>query len=213
VAVSRHGWFPIRCALRFAKLTISNIPNSLHHPPLSIVEPNPVNYANLIINRPHELACVHAAVCAKRQMVHFIQGRRKAVGGIWEFADDDFKQTWWRRGRIVSNTSIECVPFLDLVRENVVASSNDLLTPTTSKYFFDFFSLDIEGGEIELLSTLDFTSIEFGVILVEASRMLHRNLAILSLLEQNGYRYEMNHARSLWFVHNDFFSIYRGILF
>jgi Methyltransferase FkbM domain len=188
------------------------------------VEPNPSNYAKLIINRPHELARVHAAVCAKRQVVHFIQAKNAAVGGIWEFADDNFKRTWWHRpGQIASNTSIECVPFLELVRENVnvvAGSANNLppqptttTTTTTSKYYFDFFSLDIEGGEIEVLSTLDFTSIEFGVILVEASLMLHRNLAVISLLEQNGYRYEMNQARSLWFVHNDFYSIYRGILF
>jgi hypothetical protein len=181
------------------------------------VEPNPSNYAKLIINRPHELARIHAAVCAKRQVVHFIQASHGAVGGIWEFADDNFKLTWWHRpGQVVSNTSIECVPFLELVQENVdvVAVSNTLQpAPTSRKYYFDFFSLDIEGGEIEVLSTFDFSSIEFGVILVEASSMSHRNLAIISLLEQNGYRYEMNHARSLWFVHNDFYSIYRGILF
>jgi hypothetical protein len=177
------------------------------------VEPNPSNYAKMIINRPHELARIHAAVCAKRQVVHFIEASHAAVGGIWEFADDNFKRTWWHRpGQIKSNTSIECVSFLELVQENVdvVAGSN---ASKTSKYYFDFFSLDIEGGEIEVLSTFDFTSIEFGVILVEASFMLHRNLAVISLLEQNGYRYEMNQARSLWFVHNDFYSIYRGILF
>ena len=35
-------------------------------------------------------------------------------------------------------------------------------------YYFDFFSLDVEGGELAVLQTIVFKKVFFGVIVIEA---------------------------------------------
>jgi Methyltransferase FkbM domain len=158
----------------------------------------------MIVNRPNELAAVHAAVCQERQSVHFVQPKRGYSAGIWEFADTDFRAKWWREGRILSNETIDCIPLMDILTEHTTT----LDFQYKNKYFFDFFSLDIEGGELSLLSGVDFTSMVFGVIFLEVNADPNRNRDIQTLLEANGYTFVMEKARSLWFVHQDFDLIY-----
>jgi hypothetical protein len=57
------------------------------------VELGPSNFKKLLVNRPNELALVHAGVCEEKRTLHYVE--RGVVGGIWEFAAPGFKKQWW----------------------------------------------------------------------------------------------------------------------
>lgn len=101
-----------------------------------LVELLPDKYQDLVQNRPNELAIVNAAVCDKHQTVHYYHNARLPhVSGAWEFAADSFRQQWWKSVTIRQTTPIECSPLWDLLQKHV-----------PDQHFFDFFSVDIEGG-------------------------------------------------------------------
>jgi hypothetical protein len=116
---------------------------------------------------------------------------------------------WWRKERIQSNQTIECIPLTDLLFEHVPSQPYN-----NQRLYFDIFSLDVEGAEISVLSTLDFSKVAYGAVVIEASDCDEvRNIAIQSILTSNGYQYLYEQKRSLWFVHKHFYEIYKNILY
>jgi hypothetical protein len=105
-----------------------------------LVEISPRNFAKLEKNRPNELALVHAGVCAKEGMVHFMEMANGAVSGVWEFAMPSFRDQWWKGKTIADATPIRCVPLRTILADQGPA------------FFADFFSLDVEGAELQALS-------------------------------------------------------------
>lgn len=169
-----------------------------------LIEASPSSYKGLVVNRPHELATVNKAVCDKPRQVHFIEKlEAPELGGIWEFADEAFRNTWWSGTTVEAGIAIECVPLTDILTQHV-----------GEHFFFDFFSLDIEGGEFSVLKTLDFQKFSFGIIFVESSYHAGtvnemRNQATKSRLESHGYQFLMEFGRSYWFANKDFDKIYQ----
>jgi FkbM family methyltransferase len=167
-----------------------------------LVEASPRNYKKMVQNRPNEIANVHAAVCEKRMDLHWVEVDRPTVGGILEFAAESFKDRWWSDADIQNAEKIQCIPLKDLLDEQV-----------GKHFFFDFFSLDIEGAEYEALASLDFNSVAFGVILVEALGYNEKkNLAVRTFLESNGYIFLGLTNRSYWFVNGGFANVYKDLL-
>jgi FkbM family methyltransferase len=169
-----------------------------------LVEANPINYASLIKNRQHELVTpVNAAVCDKEQEVHWVS--KAAVGGIVEFAAEKFKKAWWNETLIKNADVIKCLPLNQIVRDANLA--------TDGHAFFDFFSLDVEGGEYDVLKAIDFDILAFGVIFYEADESNPlKNVAIRMFLESKGYPFVVNYERSNWHVNINFASIYENIV-
>lgn len=66
-------------------------------------------------------------------------------------------------------------------------SLNDLLIKYNAPFHINYLSLDTEGSEFEILSSLDFAKYTFDVITCEHNHSLNRN-KIYSLLIKNGYR-------------------------
>lgn len=190
-----------------------------------LVELNPRHFKKLRVNRPDDVT-VNAAVCARERVVHWVAGHGKGsateVDGIWELAPPSFRQKWW--SHVVDlkrdTTPIECMPLqkvLDRHYSKLVTQQNQTHTSLSSSQatatptiFFDLFSLDIEGAELEALESLDFSRTAFGVILVEADEHFPaKNRAVQSLLQKHGYHYLYDLKRSSWFVHSDWDNIYR----
>jgi FkbM family methyltransferase len=101
-----------------------------------LVEISPKNFARLQKNRPNELALVHAGVCKEEGTVHFMD-MASAVSGVWEFAPPPFRNYWWKGKTLEDTTPIRCVPLRAILAEQ---------GPT---FFADFFSLDVEGAELQ----------------------------------------------------------------
>jgi FkbM family methyltransferase len=66
-------------------------------------------------------------------------------------------------------------------------SLTDLLVSCQAPNYIDFLSVDTEGSEFEVLSSLDWKSFQFGLICVERNWSENRQ-KIWSLLENQGYR-------------------------
>ena len=165
-----------------------------------LVELGPINFVALEKNRPNEIVNVHAAVCGERKLLHYVESG--AVGGVWEFATPSFREMWWKDIKLEDTPTVECMPLKDLLEEN---ASN-----TT---YFDFFSLDIEGAELDALLSLDYSKVGFGVIFVEADdHNKRKTYALRTFLEQKGYIFLWSRDRSDWFINKNFHSIYEDLI-
>lgn len=64
----------------------------------------------------------------------------------------------------------------------------DILDEHGAPRFIEYLNLDIEGGELEVLSSFPFDRYQFGCISVEHNYRMERKSKIRSLLESHGYR-------------------------
>ena len=164
------------------------------------------NYEKLVVNRPDEIATIHAGVCDHPQKIHFVHGKTTATGGIYEFVSPSFRKKWWGNISLDDDSrvvAIDCNTLDNLLIKNV---------PEVN--FFDFFSLDVEGSELAVLKSIDFDRVGFGIILVEADGHNQlKNLASRALLESNGYFFLQESKRSHWFVNRDFHTFYKDLVY
>ena len=167
-----------------------------------LVEGSPHLAEKLKHNRPDELLTLNSAVCSKSQTVHFVQKfGTSAVGGIYEFASPEFRNTQWKGIKRKNIIEIPCHPLGKILKDHV-----------PEHIFFDFWSLDVEGAEFEVLSSINFTEVAFGVILIEIGQAQPRKtMSIRTFLSQQGYMHLENLNRSAWFVNNDFANIYSHV--
>jgi hypothetical protein len=78
---------------------------------------------------------------------------------------------------------------------------------------FDFLSLDVEGAELSVLESINYDRVQFGIVLVEADENNQmKNFAMRKFLESKGYTFLFDYARSYWFVNDNFYEIYKGLV-
>ncbi|CAB9520085.1 expressed unknown protein [Seminavis robusta] len=173
-----------------------------------LLEASPRNYEKLVKNRPNELALVHAGVCAQASDLHWVEGIWTATGGFLEFATEFHKEKLFSKKQLEQAQVVRCRPLRDTIKEKL-----------GENVYFDFYSLDIEGAEYAALESLDFDTVSFGMILVEANGQNPiKDMAVKTLLESKGYRYmptnqENTKFGSLWFVNKDWHNIYKDLMY
>jgi len=155
------------------------------------IEANPRLFAQLKKNRPG-CKCIRAGLGAKDGVLDFVLA--KAYGG---FKNTNYNPRITRRRK---NTILR-------IR---VQRLSDLLN-SLGVHIIDFFSLDVEGGELEVLKGVDFKSTKFNVIVAESFTRTHtekrKSTLVRCLLESNGYIFVGEIARDYVFVHSDYMSI------
>jgi hypothetical protein len=159
-----------------------------------LIEGSPISYSKLVDNRPGDIN-IHAAICGKRSVVHFVDEQivfGSAVSGIYEFMSPEFRAKWHGSSKLEDMQEIVCVPLTELVAFYNVRH-------------IDFFSLDVEGGELGVLQALDFDCVTFNVIVVEADGSNpQKDSGVRELLASKGYKF---HSRTgddaSWKVGND----------
>jgi hypothetical protein len=179
-----------------------------------LIELTKKSYDRLVINRKNEFATVNAVVCKQAQMIHLVESTGAAVSGIWEFASESFRKTWWPEIKSPDKLpKIQCRPLQDIL-DGIVSKGTSPTTTSTSRsssaqIYFDFFSLDVEGAELDVLESIDWNRTAFGIVFLEAdgSNQQKEN-SILSLMKRNGYQFLYNRQRSLWFAHKEYSKIY-----
>lgn len=162
----------------------------------TLVEASPTNFKKLKANRPKD-ALFHNAICNSTGVVHMVD--RGPVGGIYEFMPEGFRQRFHSKLDIAGLPKVICKPL------------SSILEPHR---FIDFFSLDVEGGELEVLKTIDFTRIDFGVLFFESD--VHnpiKNQVTKSFLQSQGYIFLQESQRSAWFMNRNFHKFYQHILY
>lgn len=170
-----------------------------------MIELRDENYQKLVVNRPNEIAAIHAGVCNSKQTLHEVANSNGAVGGIYEFAAPSFRAQWWR-GVTIDSPNVKEVECDSL--------DNLLLTYAPQATLFEFMSLDVEGAEMSVLESIDFNRVAFGIMLIEADEHnLLKNLSMTKFLETQGYSFMFEYERSYWFVNNNFYQIYKDLVY
>ena len=98
-----------------------------------LVEASPTNYAEMIKNRPNEIANVNAGICGEEKDLHWVNSEgpeEGAVNGFLEFAAETFQQQWWTKKDIDNAKVIKCRTLKNVLKETV-----------GDHFHFDFFSL------------------------------------------------------------------------
>lgn len=178
-----------------------------------LVELTKKSFQKLQKNRKNELALVNAGICKEAQMIHLVDTGFGAVSGIWEFASESFREKWWSSIKSPDELpTIECRPLQDILDE-VVASDAGTNTDHTATFFFDFFSLDVEGAELAVLESIDWNRTEFGMLFLEADGSnAQKEFDTIALMNRHGYRFLYKRQRSFWFVHKNYAEIYQHLM-
>jgi FkbM family methyltransferase len=159
-----------------------------------LIEASPANYGKLQQQRKTQIV-INAAVCDEVRTVHYMESGDTAVRGIVEFMAPSFVSQWhtsYRPEQIDQFPSIPCVPL-------------DLLLGLYGFRHINFFSLDVEGAELQVLRALDFSAISFDVLVVEADEHNKtKNIAVVDLLDRAGYKFHEHFLRNDWFVRRGF---------
>lgn len=114
-----------------------------------LIEPVRDSFLKLVKNRPN-CFCFNKAIHSTLNQVEFLQGDVNAVGCIESVASEQFKNKWHTRSKLVT------VPAVRL----------ETLLHTCKFEFIDFWSLDVEGSELEVLESMDW-NIPVGLLCVE----------------------------------------------
>lgn len=159
-----------------------------------LIEASPVLYAKLVDNRPNDIL-LNVAACKSHQMVHFIDAPWAATGGILEFMSESFKKQWHSHlgaDELENLPMIPCMPLRSILGKFGV-------------HHIDLWSLDVEGAELQVLETFDFSTVMVDVIVIEADgHDAAKDEAVIDLLKSKGYIYHGHVARNDWFVHESF---------
>jgi len=151
-----------------------------------MIEPDPRQYTALVKNRPNVLA-VNAAVC-NDTTTKFSFARGGAVGGLDDNFANSFKSRWKTDRK--AHIDVYCMR-LDQVLQ--------LAEPRS--FCIDFFSLDVEGSELEVIKSVDLQRYRFKVIVVEEDgHNPSKNRAVSNILYENQYeKVTVPDSRNGWY--------------
>ncbi len=138
-----------------------------------LAEPNPAYHALLRQNRTAAIS--PKAIYSCKGMVQFVcVEEAPEISGIVEHAYDDFfAETRKREPNILS---VEAITLEDLLQEHGAPRQ------------IDYLSIDTEGSELEILSSLKFDAHDISLISVEHNWHASREQATEHLLRKHGFR-------------------------
>jgi FkbM family methyltransferase len=142
-----------------------------------LIEPQPINYAHLIENRPN-CECYNCIVSNRdEQFLEFVGNNSQAH--IKNESDNIRK---YRRNLYYINNR----------------KMRDILKQTKYKYI-DIMSIDVEGNELELLKSIDFSFPIFYIFIEAASDQQEKNMVFGNYLKENGFTYkERQRGNEVW---------------
>lgn len=155
-----------------------------------LVEPGVENYKKCVANRPNSIVENYALVSSeyKENTIkgnfgsHHFNGLMNSVDVIPEYFDDEMKanaedfKTKFKTNSVETN----CCTLQSLLEKHNIQK-------------VDFFSLDTEGYELEILNGLDFSRVRPKYILIETTVSTHYTNMVNEFMLQSGY----NHAERL----------------
>eukprot|EP00581_Thalassiosira_minuscula_P004499 CAMPEP_0183741224 /NCGR_PEP_ID=MMETSP0737-20130205/61559_1 /TAXON_ID=385413 /ORGANISM="Thalassiosira miniscula, Strain CCMP1093" /LENGTH=230 /DNA_ID=CAMNT_0025976487 /DNA_START=83 /DNA_END=772 /DNA_ORIENTATION=+ len=115
------------------------------------IELDPENYQQLAYNRKDDIANIHAAVCSESHEVHYAVGGDPASRGIWEYASDAHRERWWKNMTLYHTIPMKCTSLQSIF--------DQFQSTGTGKLFFDLATIDLEGGELSALLSIDFDKV------------------------------------------------------
>lgn len=166
------------------------------------VEGSPDNYARLVVNRPEALN-IHSALCNSSRTLHYASRHGgSAVSGFWEFMPE-----WIQRFYDPSERTDAAIAALPLVACRPLGPLLALWGIT----HVDFWVLDVEGAEEEVLATFDFARVQVDVIVIELDGANGpKDDRCRAILRSHGYTVKHQAVRNDWFVREGFKGMSSG---
>jgi len=166
-----------------------------------LIEPSPSNFQKMKKNRPN---CynVHCAVSNDKTEIDFV-GDGTAVGGSKHILDTMVKNdtNWIEQWKLNKNTIK--VP---------AKKMKDIIKKTNVKYI-DFFSLDVEGAELDVLKSMDWDIPIYIIVMEVKSWISDSNVEeCREILRKNGFKSDGNiYGLDEWWINDTYFR--KDILF
>lgn len=140
-----------------------------------LVEGSPKNSEKMFLNRPKAVA-VNAMVCRESRDLHWID--HFDIGGAWELFTDELKERWYS-GRseeswLKSAKIVPCLPLQTILDRFGIRH-------------VDLFSLDVEGAEMSILETIDFSRFTASVIVAEVQHGNYHGAPPVEFIRKAGY--------------------------
>lgn len=149
-----------------------------------LIEPDPRSFKSLAKNRPN-CECFNYAIHDSKKEIPFMISQQNAVGCSLDEASNEFLDRWHKDSKKIT------VPSKRL--DNILHKSK--------LEYIDFWSLDVEGSEMQCLNSMDW-SIPVGLILVEVTK--DRDL-INDKLIQEGFTFISKHWINEVYFNNNYF--------
>lgn len=138
-----------------------------------MIEGNPENFRMLRKNRPFLITIGKAACLEGETEVKFTKDA-KAVAGVLDYMSKAFINQWHRRKETKKTVKVPCSTMQAMLDEHNVTH-------------VDFFSLDVEGAELIVVRTIDFSKTSIDVMMVEMSHFdTAKNQQVRDVLVKNG---------------------------
>lgn len=156
-----------------------------------LIEANPDLFEKLQKDRFQSVA-VHAAVCGEERVLHWASNRETpAVNGLIELMSAKHRARWFPKVQVQTLPVVRCMPMRTIL-------SRVLGIP---RIHFDFVSLDVEGGELDVLKSVDWDAMTVDVWMVESDGTAPENeKAVNALLRERGFKLVREHfLNSNWF--------------
>jgi FkbM family methyltransferase len=137
-----------------------------------LVEAFPVNFEKMVMNRPNAIN-VWGALCKGAKSVTFQIGTATATGGIAEEMTDAHKKQWTNSS--TGTVDVPCLLLSDILAKNKINH-------------VDVFFLDVEGAELKVLETINWSKVRIDMIVVEKDETNFKtNEMIKKMLTNLGY--------------------------
>jgi len=150
-----------------------------------LIEPAPSSYAKLIVNRNSSRnLLLNVAGCKEKNRVKFFDN--KEVGGRPDLMTEKYKNQY--KDYHKNLVEVDCVPLTQLIKQRYSR--------------INFFSLDVEGAELDFLESIDFDEIQFDIIIAEYSDEKTKNSMLEEYLIARGFMlYKSVVPHSYLFIH------------
>ncbi len=164
-----------------------------------MIEPQKVFFKKLIVNRPN-CECYNAAIsCADAGHVKFYGN--DAAGGILKTLNQPAKENKLKSFNLDNLKSL-------LSGKNFFKAENKKMSDIlhNSKFnYVDFMFIDVEGGELELLKSIDFSFPIFCFIIEAHSDQQEKNTLVRNYLLDKAFSFkERQRGNEIWINHHYF---------
>jgi len=198
-----------------------------------LIEANPTFRGNRM-KASSQAVGVTAAVCSTSSKLHFLFGDTPTTFGIAEFMSAEFMRRWHRpfmRAMTVANLSHDelrassqlgekwkvleaAYPMSSTTWSEVQCTTLTRILDAIRVHSIHLFVLDTEGSELDILRTVEWAKVRFGVLVVEVTgegtfrRPSYAREVTEFMLSATGGQYRLlfprPRGRNLWFAHTSF---------
>jgi FkbM family methyltransferase len=139
-----------------------------------LIEPHKEMYNQLIINRPNNI-CYNNAVSLVTNDLEFLSSGNGPVSCIKQNAADGFINSWHKNSTIIK---VKTITLSNIFKEHNIT-------------YIDFFSLDVEGSELDVLQTINWDNISIYLICIELdNHNIEKNKQCRQILIDNGFIFQ-----------------------